>query len=213
VCTVTTLRALFTPGEPYGRRQRPIVGACQTAGVGEGAVPLIDQYFEPAQVSAGLRQDIIGCWIAVTNAGGAAGFPFPPVDAGVVAPVADGLIACLGPDSSRLIVARVGGVLAGWVLLWRHADRVVAHWGTISHLQTLPAFRGQGAGVALMKSARQIARQEMGLEQLRLAARGGMGLERFYAKLGWREIGRWPGALRLAPGDDRDEILMILTPL
>lgn len=59
----------------------------------------------------------------------------------------------------------------------------------------------------------QIARQEIGLEQLHLAARGGMGLERFYAKLGWREIGRWPGTLRLAPGEDCDEILMILRPL
>ena len=59
----------------------------------------------------------------------------------------------------------------------------------------------------------EIARQEMGLEQLHLAARGGMGLERFYARLGWREIGRWPGALRLAPGDDRDEVLMILAPV
>jgi hypothetical protein len=53
----------------------------------------------------------------------------------------------------------------------------------------------------------------MGLEQLRLAVRGGMGLERFYARLGWREIGRWPKALRLAPDNDRDEILMLLTPL
>ena len=53
----------------------------------------------------------------------------------------------------------------------------------------------------------------MGLEQLHLAARGGMGRERVYAKLGWREIGRGPGALRLAPADDRDEVLMILAPL
>lgn len=85
--------------------------------------------------------------------------------------------------------------------------------GTISHLQTLPAFRGQAVGSALMRSARQIARQEIGLEQLHLAARGGIGLERFHARLGWRETGRWPGALRLAPGDDRDEVLMILAPL
>lgn len=181
--------------------------------MGQRVVPLTDQYFDPAQVSEGLRQDIIDCWIVVTNAGGAAGFPFPPVDASIVAPVADDLIAGLSPDSSRLIVARVGAALAGWVLLRRHRAPVVAHWGTISHLQTLPAFRGQGAGVALMTSVRQIARQEMGLEQLHLAARGGMGLERFYAKHGWREIGRWPGALRLAPDDDRDEVLMILTPL
>ncbi len=64
-----------------------------------------------------------------------------------------------------------------------------------------------------MAHARHIACREMGLEQLHLAARGGMGLEHFYARLGWREIGRWPGALRLAPGDDRDEILMVLFPL
>jgi GNAT superfamily N-acetyltransferase len=174
---------------------------------------MLGQCFDPAQVSAGLRQDIIDCWITVSNAGGAAGFPFPPVDASIVAPVADGLIAGLSPDSSRLIFARAGDALAGWVYLWRRRDPVIAHWGTVSHLQTLPALRGQGVGRALMMSARQIARQEMGLEQLHLAARGGMGLERFYARLGWREIGRWPGALRLAPDDDRDEILMILTPL
>jgi hypothetical protein len=40
-----------------------------------------------------------------------------------------------------------------------------------------------------------------------------MGLEDFYARLGWREIGRWPAALRLSDGDDRDEVLMLLTPL
>ena len=182
-------------------------------GVGEGVVPMMNQYFDPAQVSAGLRQDIIACWISVSNAGGAAGFPFPPVDASIVAPVADDLIAGPSPDRSGLIVARVGDALAGWAHLQRHPDPPIAHWGTIGHLQTLPAFRGQGVGSALMTSARQIARQEIGLEQLHLAARGGMGLERFYAKLGWREIGRWPGALRLAPGDDRDEVLMILAPL
>ena len=45
-----------------------------------------------------------------------------------------------------------------------------------------------------MARARRVARQEMGLEQLRLAARGGMGLEHFYARLGWRVIGRSPTA-------------------
>ena len=53
----------------------------------------------------------------------------------------------------------------------------------------------------------------MGLEQLHLAARGGIGLDDFYARLGWRVTGRWPAKLRLAPDDTRDEILMILTPL
>ena len=40
-----------------------------------------------------------------------------------------------------------------------------------------------------------------------------MGLEEFYGRLGWREIGRWPGALRFGASDDRDEVLMLLAPL
>jgi hypothetical protein len=64
-----------------------------------------------------------------------------------------------------------------------------------------------------MHRLREVARDEMGLEQLHLAVRGGMGLEDFYSRLGWRVTGRWPGKLRLAPDDTRDEILMILTPL
>ncbi|MFI2072424.1 MULTISPECIES: GNAT family N-acetyltransferase [Streptomyces] len=89
----------------------------------------------------------------------------------------------------------------------------MSHWGTIHHLQTHPGFRGRGVGSALVRELRRIARDELGLEQLHLAARGGQGLEDFYGRLGWREIGRWPEALRLAPDDTRDEVLMILTPL
>jgi GNAT superfamily N-acetyltransferase len=173
----------------------------------------VHQCTHPDQVSSGLRQELIDCWITVSNAGGAVGFPFLPVDSTNVSPVADELIAGLHPGRRRLLLALADGTLAGWLSVWRDLNPVVAHWGTISHLQTHPAFRSRGIGSALMARARQTARDEMGLEQLHLAARGGMGLERFYRRLGWEVAGRWPGALRLAPGDDRDEILMILTPL
>ncbi|MEV4439449.1 GNAT family N-acetyltransferase [Streptomyces sp. NPDC049577] len=164
-------------------------------------------------VPPGLRRELIDCWIAVTNAGGAAGFPFPPVDDEDVAPAVDGLLARLTPQHARLLVARADGALAGWVFLARDPFRLVAHWGTLNHLQTHPAFRGRGIGSALVRAAREAAREDLGLEQLRLAARGGEGLERFYERLGWRETGRWPGALRLAPDDTRDEVLMLLAPL
>lgn len=135
------------------------------------------------------------------------------VDITHVAPVADKLFAGLSPERSRLLIARTGETLVGWVHIHRNPSPLIAHWGTISHLQSLPSARSQGIGSALMAHARQVARSQMGLEQLRLAVRGGTGLERFYTRLGWTVTGHWPGALRLAPGDDRDEILMILTPL
>jgi GNAT superfamily N-acetyltransferase len=170
------------------------------------------QVTDPGQVTPGLREALIDCWAEVANAGGAVGFAFPPVDASQVGPVADRLIADLDPDYSRVLIAEADGVLAGWLSLSRYRDRVVPHWGTVKRVQTRPGFRGRGIGIALMNEARRIARDEMGLEQLRLEARGGEGLEGFYSRLGWKEIGRWPGALRF-PDGDRDEVLMLLAPL
>jgi GNAT superfamily N-acetyltransferase len=173
----------------------------------------IIQLAHPRDADAALCRQLTDCWIAVTNAGGAAGFPFPPVGAQHVAPAVGNLTTRLDPKRSRILLARSNGALAGWVVLSRDPNRLIAHWGTVNHLQTDPAHRGKGIGTALMQRLRQVARDEMGLEQLHLAARGGEGLEEFYARLGWREIGRWPGKLRLARGDTRDEILMILSPL
>jgi GNAT superfamily N-acetyltransferase len=175
--------------------------------------PLVIQVTSLEHVTPGLRRELIDCWMLVSNAGGAVGFPFLPVDIRHVAPVADKLFAGLSPGCSRLLIARTGDTLAGWVHLHRNPSPVIAHWGTISHLQSLPSSRGQGIGSALMTHATQVARAEMGLEQLHLAVRGGTGVEHFYARLGWTVTGRWPGALRLGPDDNRDEILMILTPL
>ena len=170
------------------------------------------QLTDAGQVTPERRQALIDCWMEVANAGGAVGFAFPPVDAGQVGPVADRLIADLDPGYNRILLAEDDGVLAGWLNLSRHRDRVVPHWGTVKRVQTRLSFRRRGIGVALMNEVRRIARDEMGLEQLHLEARGGQGLEDFYGRLGWKEIGRWPGALRF-PYGDRDEVLMLLEPL
>ncbi|MET9296926.1 GNAT family N-acetyltransferase [Streptomyces sp. NPDC003077] len=171
------------------------------------------QVTSPRTVDARLRQALINCWVDVTNAGGAAGFPFPPIDAQQAAPALDTIITSLAPDTCRLLVALVEGEVAGWLNIRRDPFALIAHWGTLHHVQTHPRVRGRGVGVALMERVRQVARDEMRLEHLHLTARGGVGLEDFYGRLGWKEIGRWPDALRLAPGDDRDEILMLLAPL
>src|ERR1700727_1067937 len=173
----------------------------------------IIQLTQPGDATPAVRQELTACWIAVTNAGGAAGFPFPPVDASQVRPAVDALASCLNPSQSRILLARVGGALAGWVGLSRDPSPLIAHWGVVSHLQTQLTHRNEGIGPALMHRLREVARDEMGLEQLHLAVRGGMGLEVFYARRGWRVTGRCPGKLRLAPDDSRDEILMISTPL
>ncbi|MEU2777674.1 GNAT family N-acetyltransferase [Streptomyces sp. NPDC007162] len=171
------------------------------------------QLTRPGDVTPCLRQELIDCWEAVANAGGAVlatEFPPLPVSTRDVTPVLDGLVHALHPRHGRLLVAAVGGSLAGWLVLRREPHPLGSHCGTVNHVQTHPRFRGRGIGVALMHRVRDVARDEMGLERLSLSARGGVGLEEFYRRLGWVEVGRWPGALRIAPGDDRDEILMSL---
>jgi GNAT superfamily N-acetyltransferase len=172
----------------------------------------VRQLTHPGEASAGLRTQLVHCWVTVSNAGGAVGF-LPPADSTAISSVVAELIAGLDPRCSRLLLALDGAVLAGWLGIQRDLNPLVAHWGTIGRLQTHPAFRGRGIASALMTQAREVAREEMGLEQLHLALRDGTGLERFYERLGWQVVGRWPGALRVAQGDDRDEVLMILAPL
>jgi hypothetical protein len=50
---------------------------------------------------------------------------------------------------------------------------------------------------------------DLGLEQLQLTIRDGLGLEKFYGPLGYRIVGTHPRAVRVAPDDYRDEIMLV----
>ncbi|MER7695794.1 MULTISPECIES: GNAT family N-acetyltransferase [unclassified Streptomyces] len=173
----------------------------------------IAQLSRPHDATDSVRRDLVACWTAVVNAGGAVvpmGCPLPPVTEAALRPAVERITRELSPDHSRLLVATVDGALAGWLLLRREAHPLAAHCGVLNHVQTHVRFRGRGVGAAMTRHAQGVARDEMRLERLQLAVRSGLGLEEFYRKAGWTEVGRWPGALRVAPGDDRDDILMSL---
>ncbi|MHC6625448.1 GNAT family N-acetyltransferase [Streptomyces globosus] len=186
------------------------------AGVGDrpGRLVQIVHLTSPDGVPPGFARELADCWAAVVNSGGAVitpGMPMPPVAAFAVAPEVERLLGGLHPARCRLLAAvRVDGALAGWLVLRRDPHPLVAHCAVVNHVQTHPRFRGRGTGSALMTAAAAVARGAMGVERLHLSVRSGCGLEAFYRRLGWQEVGRWPGALRVAPGDDRDDVLMSL---
>jgi GNAT superfamily N-acetyltransferase len=159
-------------------------------------------------VGARLREELLVCWTDVTNAGGAVGF-VPPVTRDDVAPVLDALIGRVAQGRERLVVLRVDGELAGWAVLSLSVSPLRRHWATVLRVQVHPDRQGQGLGRVLVSGVHDAARA-LGLEMLHLTARSGYGLERFYEGLGYREFGRMPGAIRLAPGDDRDEIHLVV---
>jgi len=82
----------------------------------------------------------------------------------------------------------------------------VQHRAMLKLLMIDPGLQGQGWGTRLVDDCLDLAR-ELGLEQVYLSARSATGLEgEYYTKIGWQEVGRFPGGVRLAPRDDRDEV-------
>jgi GNAT superfamily N-acetyltransferase len=158
-------------------------------------------------VDEGLRRDLLACWTDVTNAGGAVGF-VPPVTADDIAPTLDDLVRRVREGRALLALLTVDGRTAGFAMLVRAASPLRRHWATVLRVQVHPSLQGRGLGRVLMAGIHDIARGD-GLEFLHLGARAGSGTEGFYRRLGYEEIGRMPGAIRVAPGDDRDEILLV----
>jgi GNAT superfamily N-acetyltransferase len=150
-----------------------------------------------------LREEIVTLWTEVANAGGAVGF------AGRVGPaevwsLAGRAFAGVDEGDDHLLVGYVNGTLAGMLFLVSHRFALAEHWRTVKRLMVRPSVRGNGYGVALLREAESVARR-FGWEALHLTVRDGTGVERFYLANGYREVGRLPGALRVGPGDDRDE--------
>ena len=160
-----------------------------------------------AQVAAGTRSQLLDLWVRVVNAGGSVGF-IAPVTAEQVGPVLDWWLARVATGECALVRLEVDGFdPAGFAFLETPRKPHMRHWASVTCLQLDPDLQGRGLGRALVEAVHEAARVQ-GLEALRLQARGGEGLETFYARCGYREIGRYPRAIRLGPGDDRDEVLL-----
>lgn len=143
-------------------------------------------------------------WGRVTAAGGAVGFgPADPVDR--LRAAAAALVEDVRNEKAHLITIDQQHVPVGLAVLRQRQLPVRRHTGELAWLAVDPAFQGKGWGKRLLAEV-QVQARAIGLEKLDLVARSGHDLERFYEANGWVERGRWPGAVRVAADDDRDEI-------
>lgn len=152
-------------------------------------------------------------WTDVTNAGGAVGF-VPPVTPEDVRGVADLAFRRVSDGEDHLAVAFRGEEAVGFLFLTQRPGPLFRHWATVKRLQVHPSLQKGGIGGHLLIATERLAQQRLGLEQIHLTVRGGTGTEDFYVRHGYRVAARIPGLIRVAPGDDREEIYLIkhLTP-
>ncbi|MEV7629111.1 GNAT family N-acetyltransferase [Actinoplanes sp. NPDC089786] len=155
-----------------------------------------------------LRDEMVALWTTVVNDGGAVGF-VPPVVADDVRPTAEAALAAVADGTDRLVAGFEAGRLVALLFVADNGHRLKNHWRTLKRVMVAPGQQGKGYGGALMREATVVGRK-MGLDALQVTVRGGTGTENFYARLGYREVGRVPDAIRVAPGDDREEIIMWL---
>jgi len=162
------------------------------------------------ELTPGLRAEIIELWTDVSNAGGAVGF-VPPVTAELVRPTADKQFAGVAEGPDVLLVGReqADGRLAAVLFFEDQRFNLMTHWRLLKRVMVAPAAQGRGYGRELLAEAERMARA-WGLSGLRLTLRGGQGLEDFYGRSGYKEVGRVPGAIRTAPGVEHDDVTMWL---
>ncbi|WP_225835330.1 GNAT family N-acetyltransferase [Streptomyces sp. NK08204] len=164
---------------------------------------------DPA-VTPELRDGLLDLWTDVSNAGGAVGF-VPPVTREAIRPELVRHFTAMAEGRCRLLVGRdEEGEVAAAAFLTRNTHRLMLHWLWLYTVMVRPRHQGKGWGRALLAAAEDAARGIEGIEAIRLTCRSGLGLERFYGSCGYKEVGRVPAAIRVAPGDDRDDVIMLL---
>jgi RimJ/RimL family protein N-acetyltransferase/ribosomal protein S18 acetylase RimI-like enzyme len=153
------------------------------------------------------RAELLDLWQRVNDAGGAVGF-LPGAPRSAVAEllaVHDRQVAA-GDGFAGALRDPAGDLVGwGWCVVGPNPLRRHAPW--LYRVMVDPARQGSGQGSLLLAGLHRLARED-GAEQLLLSTRSGAGVTRFYARHGYEEVGRVPGLIRVAPGDDRDEVFM-----
>ncbi|MDX2842473.1 GNAT family N-acetyltransferase [Streptomyces ipomoeae] len=157
-----------------------------------------------------LRDGILTLWADVSNAGGAVGF-VPPVSVEEIRPeLLKHLVAMVEGRHRLLVGLDEEGKPAATAFFSFNTHRLMTHWVWLYTVMVHPSHQGRGYGRDLLAAAEEAARGFDGIEAIRLSCRGGLGLEHFYASCGYKEVGRVPAAIRVAPDDHRDDITMLL---
>lgn len=157
---------------------------------------------------ASTRHEVLDLWTRTNDAGGAVGFlpgaPRARVDAALRSHE-DSMAS--GHTVAVVLRSAADARVLGLSFLVRGTNPLLDHTRAVYRVMTDPERRGQNLGRLLMAATHRVAR-DTGVEILTLSVRSGTGLSRFYESCGYAESGRVLGAIRVGPGDERDDITL-----
>lgn len=154
------------------------------------------------------RDRVVGLWERVNAGGGAVGFG-PHATREDVEEEMDRRAQALSAGSLKgVALMSPTGDLLGVGFLRRASNPLMSHVRNVEVVMVEPEQRGLSLGRHLMAGIHRTAREE-GVEILTLDYRDGLGLGDFYESLGYTEVGRHAGLIRVAEGDDRDGVMMM----
>lgn len=162
----------------------------------------------PSTVDERLLEEIHRVLYAVTELGGAVGYPTPPTRAQTGRWI-DDVTAAVRSGDGALALALVDGRVEA-TGLWRRRAGVFARAADVEKVMAHPDARGLGLGRAVVSALIESARTA-GIETLGLGVRGNNhGAIELYEQLGFRVWGRMPNVI--AVGAERyDDVRMYLT--
>ena len=111
--------------------------------------------------------------------------------------------------ATAVLLREPAGGLVGLGFVERIGRRLFPHVVDLKRVMVTPDRQCRSLGRLLMAGLHRAARELGGIELLRLDYRSGTAVGAFYARCGYSEVGRHPGVIRVAPGDDRDSVLMM----
>lgn len=154
------------------------------------------------------RERVVDLWTRVNEAGGAVGFVRDATRADVEQEMERRALALQSGALTGVALMSPVGDLLGIGFLRRPTTSLMAHVRNVEAVMVEPEQRGLSLGRHLMAGIHRVAR-EQGVEVLTLDYRDGLGLGDFYESVGYSEVGRFVGLIRVAEGDDRDGVAMM----
>lgn len=154
------------------------------------------------------REQVLDLWMRTNDAGGAVGF-LPGATRQRVEEALRRHESSMESGHTTAVLLRSGADdrVLGVAFLARGTNPLLDHTRMVGRVMTDPGARGRNLGRLLMAGVHRVARVA-DVEILTLDVRSGAGTSAFYEACGYRESGRVLGAIRVAPGDERDSITL-----